>query len=206
MSSSIVRCSLITLAVVAAACNKVSQDQFDQSMAQMRADMQTQHDEQQAGIEANAANIARMQAELDTLEAELEELAEEYQAMVERHEDHIRFVTPINFDFDSADIRESDRAFLDRFAMVISHHYAGSTITVQGFTDPAGPAEYNRWLSEQRAEGVASYLVGEGGLEPGSVSSVGFGEERPVAPGAWGDSEGGLKNRRVTFVVESAGR
>lgn len=205
MNSHCVRLALVALLLGAAGCNKVSQDQFDQSMAQMRSEMQSQLDEQQAGIDANAADIARMQQELDDLQAELEELASEYQAMVERHEDHIRFVTPIHFDFDSSEVRESDFRFLDRFAMVINHHYGGSTVTVQGFADPAGPAEYNLWLSEQRARGVAAYLVKQGGLEAGSVRSVGLGEERLVAPGQWGESEGGMKNRRVTFVVESVG-
>ena len=204
MNSYFVRFALVATVITAGACNKVGQDQFDESMAQMRAEMQGQLDEHEAGIAANADEIAKMQAELDALEAELDDLAEEYQAMVERHEDHIRFVTPINFDFDSSDIRESDLKFLDRFAMVIKHHYGSSKVTVQGFTDPAGPEDYNKWLSGQRAGKVAAYLVDNGGLDAGSVSSVGFGEERPVAPGAWGDTEGGQMNRRVTFVVESA--
>lgn len=202
MSSYVVRFALVGLVVAAAGCNKVSQDQFDQSMAQMQAEL----DDQRSGIEANASGIEGIQAELDALEAELEELADEYQAMVERHEDHIRFVTPINFDFDSSEIRASDQPFLDRFAMVINQHYAGSMVTVQGFTDPAGPAEYNKWLSSQRAETVADYLIGSAGMDAGSVRSVGLGENHPVAPGEWGDSDGGMKNRRVTFVVESAGR
>jgi len=201
MNSLFIRFALVTIVVTAAGCNKVGQDQFDQSMAQMQAQMA----EQQAGIDANASSISAMQAELDVLQAELEELAEEYQVAVKRYQDHIQFVTPVHFDFDSSDIRASDQTFLDRFAMVISHHYAGSMVTVQGYTDPAGPAEYNKWLSEQRAKSVASYLVQNGGLDAGSVHTVGLGEERLVAPGEWGDSDGGLKNRRVAFVVESAG-
>jgi peptidoglycan-associated lipoprotein len=94
--------------------------------------------------------------------------------------------------------------FLDRFAKVVSHHYENSVVTVQGFTDPAGPADYNEMLSQKRAENVASYLA-ERGLDASRVRAVGFGEAQQVAPGEWGDAEGGMKNRRVTFVIESAG-
>ena len=199
MSSVLVRFTLVAVIAVAAGCNKVSQDQFDQSMAQM----QSQLDEQGSSIQANTAGISELQAEMNALQAELEELAEEYHAMVERYEDHIMFATPVNFAFDSYEVRDSDREFLERFAHVVAHHYANSMVTVQGYTDPAGPEEYNKRLSQKRAENVAGYIV-EQGLAAGNVRAIGMGEAYPVAPGQWGDAEGGLKNRRVTFVIESA--
>jgi peptidoglycan-associated lipoprotein len=199
MSSVLVRFTLVAVIAVSAGCNKVGQDQFDQSMAQM----QSQLDEQRGGIEANAAGISELQAEMDALQAELEELAKEYHAMVERYQDHIMFATPVNFAFDSYDVRDSDREFLERFAHVVAHHYASSMVTVQGYTDPAGPEEYNKALSQKRAENVAGYIV-ENGLSAANVRAIGMGEAHPVAPGQWGDAEGGMKNRRVTFVIESA--
>lgn len=200
MSSILVRFTIVAVVAVAAGCNKVSQDQFDQSMVQM----QTQLDEQRGGIEANAAGISSMQAELDALQVELEELAEEYHAMVERYQDHIMFASPVNFEFDSYDVRAGDQVFLERFAHVVEHHYASSVVTVQGYTDAAGPEEYNKLLSQKRAENVAGYLV-EHGLDAGHVRAIGMGEAHQVAPGEWGEAKGGLMNRRVTFVIESAG-
>ena len=199
MTSVLVRFSLVAIVVVAAGCNKVGQDQFDQSMAQMQAQL----DEQRGAIDANSAGINSLQAELDALQAELEELADEYHAMVERYQDHIMFATPVNFDFDSYEVRAGDDEFLERFAHVVAHHYGNSIVTVQGYTDPAGPAEYNKRLSQKRAETVAGYLV-EHGLDAGHVRAIGMGEAHQVAPGEWGDAEGGMKNRRVTFVIESA--
>ena len=200
MSSVLVRFTLVAVVAVAAGCNKVSQDQFDQSMAQMQAQL----DEQSAGIEANAEGIDALQVELDALQAKLEELADEYHAMVERYEDHIMFASPVNFEFDSYDVRSGDQAFLERFAHVVGHHYANSVVTVQGYTDAAGPEEYNKLLSQKRAENVAGYLV-EHGLDPENVRAIGMGEAHQVAPGEWGATEGGFMNRRVTFVIESAG-
>jgi peptidoglycan-associated lipoprotein len=199
MSSILVRFTLVAIVVVAAGCNKVSQDQFDQSMAQM----QSQLDEQGSGIEANAEGIVSLQAELDAMQAELEELADEYHATVERYQDHIMFASPVNFEFDSSDVRTGDDEFLERFAHVVANHYANSVVTVQGYTDAAGPEEYNKFLSQKRADNVAGYLV-EHGLDAGHVRAIGMGEAHQVAPGAWGEAEGGLKNRRVTFVIESA--
>jgi peptidoglycan-associated lipoprotein len=199
MTSILVRFSVVAVIVVTAGCNKVSQNQFDQSMAQMQAQL----DEQRGGIEENAAGISAVQAELDALQAELEELAEEYHAMVERYEHHIMFASPVNFDFDSSDVRAGDDEFLERFAHVVAHHYANSVVTVQGYTDAAGPAEYNKMLSQKRAENVAGHLV-EHGLDARHVRAIGMGEAHQVVPGAWGDEEGGLENRRVTFVIESA--
>ena len=200
MSSVLVRFTLVAVVAVAAGCNKVSQDQFDQSMAQMQAQL----DEQSAGIEANAEGIDALQVELDALQAELEELADEYHAMVERYEDHIMFASPVNFEFDSYDVRSGDQAFLERFAHVVGHHYANSVVTVQGYTDAAGPEEYNKLLSLTRGETVAGYLV-EHGLDAENVGASGRGEAHLVAPGVWGDAMGGFMTRRVTFVIESAG-
>ena len=199
MSSVLVRFTLVAIIAVAAGCNKVSQDQFDQSMTQM----QSQLDEQRRDIETNAAGISALQAQMDALQAELEDLAEEYHAMVERYQDHIMFATPVNFAFDSYDVRAGDREFLERFAHVVANHYANSLVTVQGYTDPAGPEEYNKRLSQKRADNVAGYLV-EHGLAAANVRAIGMGEAYQVAPGEWGDAEGGMKNRRVTFVIESA--
>jgi len=199
MNTVFVRFTIVAIVAVAAGCNKVSQDQFDQSMAQM----QSQLDEQRDGIASNAEGVSALQVELDALQAELEELASEYHAMVERYQDHIMFASPVNFEFDSSDVRAGDDEFLERFAHVVAHHYANSLVTVQGYTDAAGPEEYNKLLSQKRAENVAGYLV-EHGLDAGHVRAIGMGEANQVAPGEWGEAEGGLKNRRVTFVIESA--
>lgn len=193
---------LVCVAAIAvtAGCNKVSQDQFDQSMTRM----QSQLDEHQKSIDANAAGLERLEAQLDSLQADLEGLAEEYHAMVERYQTHIRFVTPVNFDFDSDEVRPADLELIERFAHVVSHHYATSLVTVQGYADPAGPESYNLVLSERRAENVAGFLV-EYGLAADLVRAIGLGEANPVAPGEWGDSAGGLENRRVAFVIETSG-
>ncbi len=120
-------------------------------------------------------------------------------------EDGIRFATPVHFDFDSAEIRPEDVELLDRFAGVVSGYYSNSLVTVEGFADPAGSTSYNLSLSQARAETVASYLASSGSLDGESVRAVGYGETRPVIPGAKGPGDEGLENRRVSFVIDFGG-
>ena len=70
--------------------------------------------------------------------------------------------------------------------------------------DPAGPAEYNQWLSGERARNVATYLTEQGGLDESGIRTAAYGEDRQVAPGAAGPGGAGMQNRRVTFVIELA--
>ena len=64
-------------------------------------------------------------------------------------------------------VRRRDRArrrqaALDRFASVVPKYYPGSKVTVEGFADPAGRAQYNLALSQRRAEAVRSYIASQG--------------------------------------------
>src|SRR5690606_12177092 len=91
---------------------------------------------------------------------------------------------------------------LDRFAAVIHQHYPAAVITIEGFTDPAGPPEYNKQLAERRAQAVAKELVSRG-IPESQIRTVGYGEERPVVPNAAGAQPGAELNRRVVFVIET---
>ena len=112
---------------------------------------------------------------------------------------------PVFFAFDESAIRDGDRPALDKFATVIREHHPNVLVTVEGFTDPAGDADYNQWLGQQRANAVRDYLVQQGRLNADNVRAVSYGEasNRQVTPGAWGDD--GLANRRITLVIEYVG-
>jgi peptidoglycan-associated lipoprotein len=189
----------VALVVVLAACGGYVKK--DDLAAQM-AEVQNELGQHETAIQQNSSDIALMQADIDQLRADMDAMAEEMSAMIEEMEDGLRFAMPVHFDFDDANIRATDQANLDRFAGVVSQYYPGVLVTVEGFADPAGSAEYNKWLSQKRAENVAGYLVANSTLDVSAVKAVGYGESRQVRPGAWGPE--GLDNRRVTFVVEYA--
>jgi outer membrane protein OmpA-like peptidoglycan-associated protein len=76
--------------------------------------------------------------------------------------------------------------------------YQGLRLQVEGHTDSIGTDEYNRKLSEQRAEAVRDYLVQQG-IKADAITASGFGKSEPVATND--TPEGRQQNRRVELVV-----
>jgi outer membrane protein OmpA-like peptidoglycan-associated protein len=76
--------------------------------------------------------------------------------------------------------------------------YPSLRLAVEGNTDSVGSEAFNQHLSEQRAEGVRTYLTQQG-VPESSTTSTGFGKTRPIAPND--TSEGRQQNRRVELVV-----
>jgi peptidoglycan-associated lipoprotein len=147
------------------------------------------------GDEANKAEIAALRHDLDSLRTE-------FGVKINQVAEGLQFAFPVHFAFNDATVRTEDAAALDRFANVVSKHYTGAKVTVEGFTDPAGSNRYNAALSHRRAEAVKAYVASKG-LDGSLINTVGYGESRQVNKGAWGDQPGAELNRRVVFVIET---
>ena len=76
--------------------------------------------------------------------------------------------------------------------------YPSLNIEVGGYTDNVGGDDMNQKLSENRADSVRDYLVGQG-VATNSLSAKGFGNTLPVASND--NSAGRQENRRVELVV-----
>ena len=76
--------------------------------------------------------------------------------------------------------------------------YPSLKLAEEGNTDSVGTEAFNQQLSEQRAEGVRTYLTQQG-VPESSTTSMGFGKTRPIASN--NTSEGRQQNRRVELVV-----
>jgi outer membrane protein OmpA-like peptidoglycan-associated protein len=76
--------------------------------------------------------------------------------------------------------------------------YPSLKLAVEGNTDSVGTEAFNQQLSEQRAEGVRSYLTKQG-VPESSTTAAGFGKNRPIASND--TSEGRQQNRRVELIV-----
>lgn len=159
-------------------------------------------EERTARIAADSAQRAEMLREVASLRSDIQGLRTEFGAKIALVEEGVKFAFPVHFAYDDATVRESDVAALDRFASVVQRHYPGAKITVEGFADPAGSAQYNLALSQRRAEAVRSYVSGKG-IDPTLVNAVGYGETRLVNRNAMRDMPGAELNRRVVFVVET---
>jgi peptidoglycan-associated lipoprotein len=71
-------------------------------------------------------------------------------------------------------------------------------ITIEGHCDERGTNEYNLALGDRRAESAKSFLV-DMGIEAYRISTVSYGEERPLCNGS--NEECWSKNRRDQFVI-----
>lgn len=104
----------------------------------------------------------------------------------------------IHFDFDQSFIREDAKPVLAGVAEAMKANRP-SALLIEGHCDERGTAEYNIALGERRAEATKRYLVSLG-VREGSLSTVSFGEEKPLDPGH--DEEAWAKNRRAHFVLK----
>ena len=80
--------------------------------------------------------------------------------------------------------------------------YPSLKLAVEGNTDSVGTEAFNQTLSEQRAEGVRSYLTQQG-VPESSTTATGFGKTRPIASND--TSEGRQQNRRVELTLPGQG-
>jgi outer membrane protein OmpA-like peptidoglycan-associated protein len=71
-------------------------------------------------------------------------------------------------------------------------------VEIAGHTDDKGPENYNQYLSQRRSDFVKRYLE-KGGISPGRITAVGYGESRPVASNATMESR--RLNRRTEFIL-----
>lgn len=81
--------------------------------------------------------------------------------------------------------------------------FPNASISVEGHTDANGSDSANLILSQDRADAVKQYLVATFGLNPEKVSSIGYGEARPVATNE--TNAGRARNRRIDLVIHIDG-
>ena len=91
------------------------------------------------------------------------------------------FDLTVDFEFGSAALTDGAKRNLDAFAQALKDdRLQRAQFVLEGHTDAVGTDEDNARLSEDRARAVAVYLVRQG-VEESKLTSVGFGEQRPIA-------------------------
>lgn len=79
--------------------------------------------------------------------------------------------------------------------------FPDSSMVIEGHTDSNGSDSTNLILSQDRADAVRQYLVTTFGINPEKVSSIGYGEARPVATNETAD--GRARNRRIDLIIHA---
>ena len=104
---------------------------------------------------------------------------------------------PILFEYNSAELTPTARQQLDELASALqSDKLSQYAFRVEGYTDATGGEEYNKALSERRAEAVVQYLVSAHGIDARRLTAIGRGEADLLNPA----DPTGPENRRVRVV------
>ncbi len=109
----------------------------------------------------------------------------------------ITFNSGILFQFNSADIQPAGKTNIEKLANTLKK-YKDTNILVEGHTDSVGTADYNRKLSDRRAQSVVTFAESLG-VDHSRFTAKGYGFTQPVATNS--TPEGRQQNRRVEVAI-----
>jgi outer membrane protein OmpA-like peptidoglycan-associated protein len=135
----------------------------------------------------------------DRQEAELRRQTAGTGIQVDREGDTIKLNLPdgVTFDFNRTELKPQFYPALNNVAATL-REYNQTIVEVSGHTDNVGGEAVNQRISEQRAQNVATYLIGQG-LQRERFEVAGFGYRYPVADNA--TEQGRALNRRVEIRI-----
>ena len=138
---------------------------------------------------------------LQQLEEEFQEFKGSVEIEVEEEEVTIRMMGEATFDTGKAELRKAFVPLLLKIGEALSK--TKGEIIIAGHTDNVpligGQFRSNLGLSMARAGSVAEYLLKSTPIDPKRLSTMGFGEYRPLESND--TEEGRQKNRRVEIIV-----
>jgi OOP family OmpA-OmpF porin len=111
----------------------------------------------------------------------------------------IQILEQPKFDFNKAAIKKESDSLLTEVAKVMTDHPEIKKVRVEGHTDNVGSADYNKKLSQQRADAVVKWLSSHG-IAADRLKGVGMGKERELVPNTTEANR--ALNRRVEFHIE----
>jgi outer membrane protein OmpA-like peptidoglycan-associated protein len=159
----------------------------------------------QAELERQRIDLEKRSLELQQKELELEKARQEFQAQQSGRSLSMNLSGDVLFDYDKAALKPAAEEALKKVAVVLSQ-FPESNVMVEGYTDSKGTKTLNMQLSRERAAAVKDWLVKNGGVLAGNISTKGFGEDYPIAPNKNNDGSdnplGRALNRRVSIIVE----
>lgn len=187
----------------AEAAQRAAQAQVEQAraLAEQSARDRAAAEAARAAAEAQAQEARANAAKAEGEKAELrDQLRQQLNQILETRESARGLIVNLSdvlFDTGSANLKSGAREKLAKVAGILLSH-PGLKMQIEGHTDSVGSAEYNQRLSENRADSVRTYLVGQG-IASNSVGTAGFGETMPVASND--TAAGRQQNRRVELIV-----
>jgi len=106
------------------------------------------------------------------------------------------------FEYDDHRLQPGAVASLEKLGQLLKRN-PSSRFVIQGHSDSFGTDEYNLALSRLRADSVRIWLIDNVGIPPESISTIGLGKSRLIAPET-GSIEEQKINRRVEILIKDA--
>ena len=119
-------------------------------------------------------------------------------AKVALEDGKINIKEQVFFETGKAKIKSESFDLLNQVAKLLNDNPHIGNITVEGHTDSRGKYKSNMKLSQDRANSVMKYLIGQG-VDPNRLTAIGYGPDRPIDDNE--TDEGRARNRRVEFVA-----
>ena len=149
--------------------------------------------------------LVKVQDVINPIQQELEDEFQEFKTSVEIHANEnevtIRMMGEATFDSGHAKLRKEFLPLLQKIGEILAK--TKGEIIIAGHTDNVpligGQFRSNLGLSMARAGSVAEYLLKSTSIDPKKISTMGFGEYRPLDSND--TAQGRKKNRRVEIIV-----
>jgi peptidoglycan-associated lipoprotein len=158
--------------------------------------MATQKAEDEAAMKAREAAEKAKQEEMAKQQA-MEEENLKKEAMMKQEAMEAFMNEDVHFDFDSSTLTPAAQEILKKKAQWLQNN-PEKTSTIEGNCDERGTNEYNLALGDRRAASAKAFLV-DLGISASRLTTVSYGEERPIDPGH--NEEAWAKNRRCHFTI-----
>lgn len=102
------------------------------------------------------------------------------------------------FELASDYLNELAHPILDKITVFLKES-SSIELIISGYTDNVGPEQFNKSLSQRRANSVLNYFV-TSGISQSRFEVMGYGSQKPIASND--TPEGRSKNRRVEFLIK----
>ena len=108
----------------------------------------------------------------------------------------------VYFDFDQYNIRADAQPILAAQSAWLNR-YPAVQVRIEGNCDERGTREYNLALGARRSNAVREFLTAHG-VDPGRITTISYGKERPIDPGT--GEEAWAHNRNAHTAIVSGAR
>jgi outer membrane protein OmpA-like peptidoglycan-associated protein len=147
--------------------------------------------------EAAKEQAARAQAATAALRAQLLQQLNDVLQTTDTPRGLVVNMADVLFELAKYELNTDAKLKLAKLSGIIQAH-PGLNLTIEGYTDTTGTADFNMTLSQQRADTVRQFLATQG-MSPDSITSKGLGEADPIADNS--TAAGRKLNRRVEIIV-----